>query len=322
VAVRKEPSPKGLTGPAIYYYAQQSGLRPEQNGPATFRVPVHPQDDRGVLDAHVVSRSFFAAMDVAPVAGKLFSDDPEPGQCRVGVVNEEAAELYFGGNAVGGAVIDDSGIRTNIIGVVHTAPVRATGRGTEPAIYLPFTQDFLRRMTLILGAREAEAATLGAVRHQLETVGGGSVVSVLSLEAQLSRTALAPERIAASLVGASAATALALGALGISGALADFIRVRRREIALRIALGAQRWRVMLQVVREGLRLAGLGVIVGALGSVPVARWLAHITPEAASAPLWVWLAAPFTLVIAVMIASVLPVGRALAINPLTVMRDG
>jgi ABC-type antimicrobial peptide transport system permease subunit len=139
----------------------------------------------------------------------------------------------------------------------------------------------------------------------------------MTLEAQVSRTALAPERIAAMLVGASAATALALGVLGISGALADFIRHRRREIALRIVLGAQRWRVMLQVVREGLRLTGLGVIVAALGSVPVARWLAHITPEAGSAPVWIWLAAPLVLALAVTIASVLPVGRALAVNPLT-----
>jgi ABC-type antimicrobial peptide transport system permease subunit len=237
------------------------------------------------------------------------------------VVNEEAAELYFGGHAIGGAVIDDRGSRTNIVGVVHTAPLRATGRGTEPAIYFPFTQDYLRRMTLVLGARVADGATLAAVRRQLETVGGGSLVSVMTLEAQLSRTALAPERIAAILVGASAVTALALGVLGISGALADFTRHRRREIALRMALGAQRWRVMAQVVREGLRLAGLGIIVAALGSVPVARWLARITPEAGSAPVWIWLAAPLALALAVTLASILPVGRALAVNPLTVMRD-
>jgi ABC-type antimicrobial peptide transport system permease subunit len=143
----------------------------------------------------------------------------------------------------------------------------------------------------------------------------------MTLEAQLSRTALAPERIAAILVAASAGTALALGVLGISGALADFTCHRRREIALRMALGAQRWRVMLQVVREGLRLAGLGVVVAALGSVPVARWLAHITPEAGSAPVWIWLAAPLVLAVAVTIASVLPMRRAMAVNPLSIMRD-
>jgi ABC-type antimicrobial peptide transport system permease subunit len=218
-------------------------------------------------------------------------------------------------------VIDDSGSRTNIIGVVHAPPLRATARRSEPAIYFPFTQDFLRRMTLMLGAREADATTLAAVRQQLDTVGGGSTAGVTTLEAQLSRTGLAPERIAAVLVGASAATALALGVLGISGALADFTRQRRREIAVRMALGAQRWRVMRQVAREGFRLAGIGVAVAALGSVPVARWLGRITPEAGSAPLWIWLAAPVVLVLAVSIASVLPMRRAMAVNPLSLMRD-
>jgi hypothetical protein len=311
-----------IAGPRIYYYAQQSGLTADQDGSATFRVPVYPEAELGgVLDAHAVSRGYFSAAGITLAAGALFFDDPEPGDCRVGVVNEEAAELYFGGHAVGGAVIDDRGSRTNIVGVVHAPPLRATGRATEPAIYYPFTQDYRRIMTLMLGARQADAATLASVRGQLGTVGGGSVAKVITLEAQLSRTALAAERIAATLAAASAVTALALGVLGIAGALAEFTRHRRREIALRIALGAQRWRVVLQVVREGIRLAGIGVATALIASVPVMRWLARITPEAASAPVWIWLAAPLVLAVAVTIASVLPVGRALAVNPLTVMRD-
>ena len=145
--------------------------------------------------------------------------------------------------------------------------------------------------------------------------------TVTTLEAHLSRTSLATERIAAILVGASAATALALGILGISGALADFTRHRRREIALRMALGAQRWRVMQQVVRQGLRLAAMGGVAGGLGSLAVARWLSRITPDAGPVTVWAWLAAPAILLLAVTIASVLPVGRALAVNPLSVMKD-
>ena len=81
-----------------------------------------------------------------------------------------------------------------------------------------------------------------------------------------------------------------------------------------MALGAQRWRVMLQVVREGLRLAALGAIAGGLASLPVARWLERITPSAESVTVWVWLAVPVVLILAVTIASVFRV-RALAITP-------
>ena len=78
----------------------------------------------------------------------------------------------------------------------------------------------------------------------------------------LSRTALAPLRIATVLVGAFAATALTLGVLGLYGALADAARQRRREIAMRIVLGAPGWRVIRQVMGEGGRLAGAGAVAG------------------------------------------------------------
>jgi len=322
VAERKNEKTPVTGAPTIYYYAQQAGLNPEDGGPATFRVPVYPATEtRGVLDANVVSRGYFSAMAVPVVAGEIFPADPEPRTCRTAVVNEEAAELYFGGHAIGGAVIDGSGNRTTIVGVVHSAPLRVTQRAAEPAIYFPMTQDYLPRMTLILGASAGDAATLTALRRALDAVAGGVPAVTTTLEAQLGRTALAGERIATILVGASTATALALGVLGIYGALADFARHRRREIALRMALGAQRWRVMLQVVREGLRLAALGAIAGGLASLPVARWLARVTPSAGSLTIWIWLAVPLALILAVTIASVLPVGRALAVDPLSVMKD-
>ena len=151
--------------------------------------------------------------------------------------------------------------------------------------------------------------------------GAGDPVVVTTLDAHLSRTALAPLRIATMLVGASAATALALGVLGLYGAMTDAARQRRREIAVRIALGAQGWRVIRQVLAEGVRLAGAGTVAGMLGSLLVARWLARITPSAGSPTVWVWLAAPLVLVGAVAIASVLPARRALTVDPLTIMRN-
>ena len=218
--------------PAIYYYAQQAGtdLRGRRSSDVSGAVYARAEA-RGVLDANVVSRSYFSAMAVPTIAGEIFPDDPEPRGCRAGVVNEEAAELYFGGHAIGGAVIDGNGNRTTIVGVVHSAPLRVTQRAAEPAIYLPMAQDYLPRMTLILGARAADAATLAALRRALDGVdGGGAPAVVTTLEAQLGRTALASERIATILVGASTATALALGMLGIYGALADFARHRRRRL--------------------------------------------------------------------------------------------
>jgi predicted permease len=321
VVATRQPD-TGPANPTIYYYAEQNGTPLDRVGAAHFRVPARDGKTRGVLEANVVSQSYFYSMGLSPIAGRLFPNDPPPHTCRVGVINHEAAERYFGGNAVGGAVIDGAGRRTTIVGVVRSSLLRTSQRRPAPAIYLPMAQDFQPRMTLILDAREADDRMLAAVRRTLDQVPGGLSGSVvMTLEAHLSKTVLAPERIATILVGAAAGTAITLGVLGLYGAMSEAARQRRREIAMRLALGAQGWRVIRQVLAEGMRLAGAGTVVGMFSSLLVARWLARITPDAGPAPFWVWLAAPVVLMGAVAVASVFPARRAASVDPLTIMRD-
>jgi predicted permease len=322
VATRKPRRTKEPGRPTVYYYADQTRTPLDHLGPALFRVPARPAPASAVFDVNVVSASYFDAMGFPPIAGRVFQDDPAPRSCRVGVINEEAANRYFGGNALGAAVIDSAGRRTEIIGVVHAARLRSTQRREPPAIYLPMRQDFRPRMTLVLGTRDANRDMLASIERRLGAVaGGGAPVVVTTLDAHLSRTALAPDRIATVLVGASAATALMLGVLGLYGAMTDAAHQRRREIAVRLALGAQGWRVIGRLFAEGVRLAGVGSVAGMLGSVVVARWLARLTPMEGSPAVWVWLAAPLVSVAAVAIASVFPARRALRLNPLAILRD-
>jgi len=307
--------------PTIFYYADQPPPPLDRTRPH-FQVPDRSRPLAAVLESNVVSAGYFDAMGLAPVAGKIFSNFASTNGCRVGVVNQEANELYFGGNGVGAAVIDAAGRRTEIIGVVRSLFLRTSQRRAEPAIYLPMTQDFLPHMTVILQTRDATDATLTALRKTLDGVPGGRwPPDVRTLEQHLSRVALAPERIATVLVGASAGMALALGVLGLYGAMSDATRQRRREFGVRLALGAKGWRLIRDVLSEGVRLAAAGTVAGLLGSVFVARWLTRVTPNAGSLTVWIWLAAPGALLIAVGIASILPARQALATDPLVVMRD-
>jgi putative ABC transport system permease protein len=275
------------------------------------------------LDANVVSASYFEQMGISLVEGQEFTGHRVPGLCRVAVINQQAADLYFGGKAVGAAVIDDRGTRTTVIGVVHSRPFGTFQRHAEPAIYFPMSQDCLPRMTLIAGMREVKDPMLTDLHRRIASVPGNGPAPVVikTLSTQLAHTSLAPLRIATIIVGASAATAVMLSILGLFGALSDAARQRRRELAVRIALGAQRWRVIYQVLREGGRLACTGTVAGMLASLALSRLLARITPVNSSPALWVWLAAPLVLALAVLIASVLPARRALIVNPARIMRD-
>ena len=321
LALRK--ATRAAVQPAIYFYQQdQEGPHRERLGLARFRAAVLSKLEQVELDSNVVSPDYFAVMGWPLVAGSIFPDDPNPG-CRVGVVNQEAADLYFHGNAVGATVIDDGGRRTEIIGVVHSAPLGTFEPRVDPAIYFPMAQDFLPYMTLILSAREVDGSLLEILSGRIDPVPGRGPAPVIvkTLDTYLRQTALAPLRIATMIIGASATLALILSVLGLVGALSDAVRQRRREFAVRIALGAQRRHVIWQVIREGGRLAFAGALAGTLGSLLLWRTLAGIIPGSGSPALWVWMAAPLLLAAVVAIASVLPARRALIVNPVTILQD-
>ena len=144
---------------------------------------------------------------------------------------------------------------------------------------------------------------------------------VTTLDAHLSRTALSTERIAAVLVGASAVIGCLLGLFGLYGALSDAGRQRRREFAVRSALGARGWHIVREVLRDGLRLAAIGTVLGLLGSVLVDRWVTAVLPYADARPLLAWIAPPIVLFLAVLLASALPARRAVAVSPLSLMKE-
>ena len=94
-------------------------------------------------------------MNLPLMAGRTLSEDDGLGKCRVGVINQEAADRYFGGHALGGAVIDGDGRRTEVVGIVSTPLLRATQREAEPTMFTSMMQDFVPRMTMLLGTRPA-----------------------------------------------------------------------------------------------------------------------------------------------------------------------
>jgi hypothetical protein len=297
----------------VYHYKDTT------EGPAIYRLPQLGQSRQVDLDTNIVSSNYFDFMGLRVIAGRAF--DAKRDACRVAVVNEEAADL-LGGDVVNSAIIDRLGRRTIIIGVVTSARLRVQQRAVEPMVYFPYGQDFIPRMTMLMETGGADTATLGRLHRRLTGIPGGREdrIIVATLFDHMSRTAFAPERIATVLVGTLAGIAVALGGLALYGVMDNAARRRQREFAMRIALGAQGGHVFTQILREGARLVAAGSVAGSVGSLIVARWIATITPPGEGLSLLVWMLAPFCLALAVLLASVLPARRALAADPLMLMR--
>ncbi len=307
--------------PTIYYGYIDRPEAPSTIRHAQFRVPLVPPSPGVELNADVVSANYFRALGFSLIAGQTFPEHLLIGDGRVGVINQEAADLYFNGKAIGSGVIDETGARTRIIGVVRSQAFGTFEQHAEPAIYFPMGQDNPPRMTLVIKDSKGNKGVLGDLRHKIESVPGNGPITINTLDAQLAQSSLATLRIATLIGGASAATALILSILGLLSAQGDAERQRQRERAVCIALGAQRWRIVLMVVKNAGRLALVGTLTGTLLSFALSRLLIADISLITSPPLRVWLIAPLLAAVAVMIASAIPARRASVISPSTIMRD-
>lgn len=323
VVQRRSKDAKQQARPTIYFsYLDRSDV-PRPIKDARFRVPLAPPTAGIELNANVVSESYFRALDMPLIAGQVFPEHPIPGQGRLAVINQEAAALYFNRNALGTAVIDDGGVRTEIIGVVGSQVFGTFEQHAEPAIFFPMWQDCPPRMTLMLKPSKWNTSIAADFRRSIENVPGrGSPsIGISTLDTQLAQSGLAGLRIATLIGGVSAATALMLSILGLLSAQSDAERQRRRDRALQIALGAQRWRIVFMIVKNAARLAFVGSAAGILLSFLLLRLaLADIT-EVTSPPFEAWLIAPLLAAGAVVIASVVSARRASVISPSVIMRD-
>jgi ABC-type lipoprotein release transport system permease subunit len=303
--------------PTIYYNnAGRSDAAPRIEN-ATFRVPVASHMLRVPLDVNIVSSNYFYAFDLLLIAGRRFPETP--GQYRVGVINQEAADLYFGEKPLGTAIIDDRGVRTEIIGVVGSPGLGTFRRPTEPTVYFPMRQDCCPRMALIMNAPNWNGRLLAELRRRVAAVPRFGPPTVDTLSAQLTRSALALLRIVQLIAAALASIATILTILGLFSSQNFAEYQRRRELGLLIALGVPRRSIFLNVLGAGLRLA----LVGSLAGTSIAFGLLHSlegdTGVNGPRPLWVWLTGPLISAVVVLLTSSIPAYRSSRLDPMMVM---
>ena len=324
VGVVERRRPPQDSEPFVYFFERQAPeSMPDETRHLPFRLrPLPPPAPLVGVAWNVASAGYFDAVGASVQSGAVFPPQPQPGSCDTVVVNAEAAQMFFGGDAVGGAVIEPDGHRAEIVGVVDPGVLRVTERRAPPMVFYSSAERYLPRMTLVAGTQKATAELLAEAERRLRATAGGTLTRpVTTLDDHLSRTSLGPERIATMLVAASAVIALGLGLLGVYGVMADTVRQKKREIAVRLALGAQGWTIVAQVLRGGLGLAARGAAAGIVAAWLFVQAIVHAAPGFGLPAAWMWLACPLILTLVVSVASILPARYALAVNPLTLTRE-
>jgi predicted permease len=274
---------------------------------------------------HTIGGEYFKAMRIPLLKGRLFdkTDVFTPNQSNwVAVIDETLAKTYFPNEDPIGKQINQ-GPDATIIGVVGTVSQGELGEPPKATIYYPYTQHaWYSNMYIVTRSALPLASVVPVIRNVVKTIDPNlPVFEPRTLEERIG-TSLAPRRLAMSVLTGLAALSLGLAIFGLYGVISYVVSQRTTEFGIRAALGAEPSQVRGLVVRQGLRLAIVGIVVG-LG----AAWVATRSLSAllfgvtAHDPLTFIGAAGLVTVVAIA-ATFVPARRATAISPTEALRAG
>jgi putative ABC transport system permease protein len=295
-----------------------------------------PEGIRPTTNVTWVHGPYFETLGITLKRGRFFTP-VEYGENRaVVVVNEKLADTFWPGEDPIGrrlkwGVAESKTPWLVIVGVV--ANVADGPIGDEPGMhtYEPFRQfsDFLldaavsqfgRDVKAIVLAERDDRAFASAIRGEIMKIDPQLAVQNVERMEETVSTVLAPRRFSLMLINAFAGLALLLASVGLYGLLALQVAERRREIGVRLALGAGRRSIIAMVVKQGARLVALGLLAGLVGSLVLSRFVESLLYGTSRLDPVTFLAAPAVLALTAFIACLLPAWRASRVEPSTALR--
>ncbi|MCK7593535.1 ABC transporter permease [Pseudomarimonas salicorniae] len=279
----------------------------------------------GLMQAHwrAVTPELFETLSLPLLRGRTFdASDRWDGPRWVVVSRSLAEQAWPGEDPVGREIYwGDVGGRTRIVaGVVGDYQDVNLGAEPEPVLFLPYNQLPWPKMALLIETRGEPGALIESVRGEIQALDPTLPLGSLRPLRHQVADAVAEPRLRSSLMGAFAAVALLLAAIGIYGVMAANVTQRRRELGLRVALGARPDSLVALLLSRGMRLAALGIALGLVGSWALTRLIdgllyatSPLDPLTLSAGLGLLLAT-------VLLASYLPARRALGLDPMLALR--
>ena len=302
------------TRPPLNLNVNTNEIVAEGNQPADGRYPE--------IQRANVGSDYFKAIGAVMAAGRDFSDRDRADQPDVVVVNEAAAEVLWPGQDPLGRRISTRGSTAwrTVVGVVKNIKVVTVGEEPTPQVFFPLAQLFDTPIVVIARTTGNPTALAVTLRNSLKELDASIPVMSTGILADQVGTALFPVRLAAMLLTVLGLAGLAIAAIGLYGIIAQGVVARTRELGIRIALGAEPAAVSGMVLRDGLKLASLGLAIGlgisALASRVLGAWLYGVSPYDPVA----FTVGPAVLLLVAAAACLIPARRATRVDPVTALR--
>ena len=285
---------------------------------------LNPDNGLPEIKFTAVSGDYFDVLGTRLFGGRLLTeDDQRPGNGVI-VINEKFAREFFpGGDPLGATVRlgSTTGPEHRIVGIVQNAVISAIGEEAEPYFYLPYWRGRYGEVTLIIEGRQDAALLAQPVRIALQHIDPRLEPRRLVTMPEYIRYSASTYHAIAALGTALGLTGLVLTALGVYGVIAYQTAGRRREIGIRVALGAARGQVLRLVLNDGLRFAVIGLAIGIPAALLVTKAIASMLFGTSPWDVPAFAGACAVLLAAVAAATFVPARRAMRVSPSTALRD-
>ena len=295
------------------------GTADAEYAPSEIQIVGRPADANNLTISRSVSADYFRTLAIPVEQGRTCRDDPRADASGEMVVNRAFADTYFPGeDPIGHSFVRQT--PNVIVGVVANARERSLTEEAQPVRYVCGLMPFYPDPYYLVRVDRSRPASMTAIRAAVNEIEPQrAVYSATTLPAALSE-ASSHSRITMLLLSLFAGMALLLVAIGLYGLLAQFVVERRREIGVRIALGAHPVQVLSQVVRQSAAVTLAGVVLGLMIAVSGARVMGALVFEISPHDPLTFIVAPLILAAISAVATIFPARRAARVDPLVALR--
>jgi predicted permease len=284
--------------------------------------------DLGITYVHVVRENFLEAMEIRLLRGRTLSPHDDARAPQVAVVNESFAKTYFHNDNPLGLRFSygsDGNNPIEIVGVVRDAKYTTQRDDIPPTVYQPWSQALpdMRAATFEVRSGGDPSLLISGIRQAVRDVDPNLPVTNVKTQIEQADEQLAIERMFAKLLTLFGVMAQLLAAIGLYGVMAYSVTQRTQEIGIRMALGANRGRVLRMVLRHGMVLTVVGITIGLAAAYVLTKYLESLTSMLFGVkprdPATFAVTAGVLLLVS-LIACLIPARRAMKVDPLKALR--
>jgi putative ABC transport system permease protein len=279
--------------------------------------------DRVTTVLTIVDRDYFETAGIAIERGRAFTGVDQNTSTPVAIVNEKMAREYWpGGDALGKSIrLPDEQVPRQIVGIARTANYSSWAEAPQNCIYVPLTQSYSDAMTLFVRSTGDPQLVLAPVEREVRAAAPQVSVGNIRTGREIVDGGLFQAKVGVALLAVFGILALGLASIGLYGILAHSVSQRRREIGLRLALGATQTSVRGLILRQGMSLVVAGILLGMIPALLAARMLRGWLFGIGVADPFSVAAAAATLLAVALASCYLPARWATRVDPLVALRQ-